>query len=183
MFWRFCWEYFQIIHEGTYTHVVDESVRMNSIPAWFTGSIGVNLAENILFSRSMGSTIDKEDNKIAITEIHEDGLANNVHLSWGQLRQRKGALIQAMKANGVVRDDRIAVCSSNSIDTLLVFLASTALGAIFSSSSTDMGVKGILDRLLQIKPRWLFMVASQERYSSIRVEERVCINLKHRDTC
>jgi acetoacetyl-CoA synthetase len=62
-----------------------------------------------------------------------------------------------MKAHGVVRGDRIAICAANSIDTLLVFLASTALGAIFSSSSTDMGVKGVLDRLLQIKPRWLFM--------------------------
>ncbi|KAJ5391160.1 hypothetical protein N7509_006650 [Penicillium cosmopolitanum] len=155
-FWEFCWKYFQIIHRGTYTAVVDESARMDSVPAWFTG-VKVNFAENVLFSRRLGDTTGKEDTKVAITEIREDGLKEVVHLTWGQLRSRTGLLIQAMKANGVVRGDRIAVCASNSMDTLLVFLASTALGAIFSSSSTDMGVKGVLDRLLQIKPRWLFM--------------------------
>ncbi|KAJ5976332.1 hypothetical protein N7481_010039 [Penicillium waksmanii] len=155
-FWEFCWKYFQIIHEGTYAAVVDESARMDSVPSWFTG-VKVNFAENILFSRRLGDTTAKEDSKVAITEIRENGPKEVVHFTWGQLRSRTGLLIQAMKANGVVRGDRIAVCASNSIDTLLVFLASTALGAIFSSSSTDMGVKGVLDRLLQIKPRWLFM--------------------------
>ncbi|KAJ5125210.1 AMP-dependent synthetase/ligase [Penicillium atrosanguineum] len=155
-FWDFCWKYFQIIHEGSYTQVVDESTRMDGVPEWFSG-IKLNFAENLLFSRSVGDTTGKEDEKIAVTEVREGDVKNVVHLTWGQLRQKTGALLQAMKTGGVVRGDRIAVCSANSIDTLLVLLASTALGAIFSSSSTDMGVKGVLDRLLQIKPRWLFM--------------------------
>ncbi|KAJ5662562.1 AMP-dependent synthetase/ligase [Penicillium maclennaniae] len=155
-FWDFCWKYFQLIHEGSYTQVVDESVRMDGVPEWFSG-IKLNFAENILFSHRAGDTTGKEDEKTAVTEVREGALTNVVHLTWGQLRRKTGALVQAMKAGGVVRGDRIAVCSANSIDTLLVFLASTALGAIFSSSSTDMGVKGVLDRLLQIKPRWLFM--------------------------
>lgn len=129
---------------------------MDSVPSWFAG-VNVNFAENLLFSRYAGDTSGKEDHKIAVTEVREGNAKNAVHLTWGQLRRRTGALAQAMKANGVVRGDRIAVCSANSVDTLLVFLASTALGAMFSSSSTDMGVKGVLDRLLQIKPRWLFM--------------------------
>ncbi|KAJ5679875.1 Acetoacetyl-CoA synthetase [Penicillium macrosclerotiorum] len=155
-FWAFCLENSPLIYEGTYTRVVDESARMDSVPAWFTG-IQLNFAENLLFSRGAGDTTGKEDHKIAVTEVREGDVKNAVHLTWGQLRQRTGALSQAMKANGVARGDRVAVCSANSIDTLLVFLASTAIGAIFSSSSTDMGVKGVLDRLLQIKPRWLFM--------------------------
>ncbi|KAJ5769579.1 Acetoacetyl-CoA synthetase [Penicillium odoratum] len=154
-FWAFCWKYFQIIHEGTYTRIVDESARMDSIPEWFAG-VKLNFAENMLFS-SNGNTIGKEDHKVAVTEVREGANKDAVHLTWGELRKKSGVLIQAMKANGVVRGDRIAVCSANSIDTLLVFVATTALGAIFSSSSTDMGVKGVLDRLLQIKPRFLFM--------------------------
>lgn len=145
-----------MIHEGSYTRVVDESARMDSVPSWFAG-VKLNFAENILFSRREGETTGKEDQKVAVTEIREGDAQNAVHLTWGQLRQRTGALAQAMKANGVTRGDRVAVCSANSIDTLVVFLATTALGAIFSSSSTDMGVKGVLDRLLQIRPQWLFM--------------------------
>ncbi|KAJ5730399.1 AMP-dependent synthetase/ligase [Penicillium malachiteum] len=155
-FWDFCWKYFKIIHEGSYTKIIDESARMDSVPEWFAG-VKINFAENLLFSRSAGDTSGKEDDKIAITEVREGAIKDVVHLTWGELRKKTGALAQAMKASGVVRGDRIAVCSANSIDTLLVFLATTALGAIFSSSSTDMGVKGVLDRLLQIEPRWLFM--------------------------
>ncbi|KAJ5905054.1 Acetoacetyl-CoA synthetase [Penicillium subrubescens] len=155
-FWDFCWKFFPIIHEGSYTRVVDESARMDSVPSWFAG-VKVNFAENLLFTGRAGNTTGKEDSKIAITEVREGDAKNAVHLTWAQLRQRTGALAQAMKANGVARGDRVAVCSANSIDTLVVLLATTALGGIFSSSSTDMGVKGVLDRLLQIKPRWLFM--------------------------
>lgn len=62
-----------------------------------------------------------------------------------------------MHEHGVRRGDRVAVVASNSVDTLCVFLAVTSLGGLFSSSSTDMGTKGVLDRLTQIRPRWLFM--------------------------
>ncbi|KAL2001245.1 hypothetical protein VTN02DRAFT_2070 [Thermoascus thermophilus] len=142
---------------------------MDSIPHWFQGT-RMNFAENILFSSvsvsappgthttpSVVGQVGKEDGKVAVTEIREGGLEGTRDLTWGELRWRTGRLVQAMKTAGVVKGDRIAVVASNSIDTLLVFLATTALGAIFSSSSTDMGVKGVLDRLTQIKPRWLFM--------------------------
>ncbi|OGM45400.1 acetoacetyl-CoA synthase [Aspergillus bombycis] len=155
-FWDFCWKYANLIHEGSYASVVNESARMDSIPHWFSG-IQLNFAENLLFSASGDgrSTTGKEDEKIAVVEVREGTAA--VPLTWKALRSRTGRLMQAMKAHGVKKGDRIAICASNSIDTLLVFLATTALGAIFSSSSTDMGVKGILDRLLQIRPRLLFM--------------------------
>ncbi|GKZ92651.1 putative NRPS-like protein biosynthetic cluster [Aspergillus niger] len=157
-FWDFCWKNFNLIHEGSYTAVFDQSARMDSIPQWFTG-IRLNFAENLLFSASPNgpSTRGKEDAKIAVVEVREGISESHQSLTWGELRTRTGRLLQAMKANGVQKGDRIAVCASNSIDTLLVFLASTALGALFSSSSTEMGVKGILDRLVQIKPRFLFM--------------------------
>jgi acetoacetyl-CoA synthetase len=62
-----------------------------------------------------------------------------------------------MREHGVKKGDRVAIVASNSVDTLKVFLAITALGGLFSSSSTDMGLKGILDRCLQIRPRFIFV--------------------------
>ena len=126
------------------------------MPRWFEG-VRLNFAENLLFSCFAGDTTGKEDIQIAVTEVREGAADQAVHLNWGELRRRTGLLMRAMRENGVAKGDRIAVCSANSIDTLLVFLAATGVGGIFSSSSTDMGVKGILDRMLQIKPRWLFM--------------------------
>ncbi|KKZ64467.1 acetoacetate-CoA ligase [[Emmonsia] crescens] len=158
-FWDFCWHDLKPIHSGSYTTVVDETARMDSVPEWFAGTY-MNFAENMLFASSGSSgvsTVGKEDEKSAVTEVREGGAEGSRNITFGELRRRVGKLSQAMKAAGVKKGDRVAVVASNSIDTLVVFLAVTALGGLFSSSSTDMGVKGILDRLLQIKPQWLFM--------------------------
>ncbi|PYH87664.1 acetyl-CoA synthetase-like protein, partial [Aspergillus ellipticus CBS 707.79] len=158
-FWDFCWKYFPIVHEGTYSHVVDESARIDSNPDWFPG-VRLNFAENLLFSRGAGSTtttVGKEDTKVAVTEVREGAAEPSVDVTWKELRQRTGRFIQAFKAAGVQRGDRVAAVAGNGIDTLLVFLATTALGAIFTSTSTDTGIKGILDRLKQTKPAWVFM--------------------------
>ncbi|KAB8238461.1 acetoacetyl-CoA synthase [Aspergillus alliaceus] len=162
-FWDFCWNYFSIIHEGSYTTVIDESARIDSIPSWFEG-IRLNFAENMLFTSERTPTGDqiittknKEDAKIALTQIREGGSEPAVCITWAELRRKTGRLTQALKAAGVVKGDRVAVVASNSIDTLVVLLATTALGALFSSASTDTGVKGILDRLLQLRPRWVFV--------------------------
>ena len=134
--------------------------RMDQVPKWFQG-VRLNFAENALFSttaesKSSTSTRGKEDTKVALTEVRE-GCSAIQHVTWKELRQKVGRLAFAMKSHGVEKGDRVAVVASNSADTMVVFLAITSLGGLFSSSSTDMGTRGVLDRLTQIKPRWLFM--------------------------
>jgi len=120
--------------------------------------VHLNFVENLLYTRAPGSststrgTIGKEDSKIAVTEVRE-GATEIRHVSWGQLRREVGELASAMKARGVKKGDRVVVVASNSVDTLKVFLAVTWLGGLFSSSSTDMGVQGILQRALQVTPK------------------------------
>lgn len=104
---------------------------MDSIPCWFEG-VQLNFAENLLFSHSSSETAGKEDDKIAILEVREGASDRAVYLTWGELRTRTGQLTQAMKTHGVVKGDRVAVCASNSVDTLLVFLATTVIGGPFS---------------------------------------------------
>lgn len=95
----------------------------------------------------------KEDDKIAVTEIREGKTSETRDLSWGDFRKDAGRIAAAMKARGVREGDRIVLVGANSIEALLVFTATTWLGAIFSSSSTDMGVKGILQRTTQVDPK------------------------------
>lgn len=131
---------------------------MDSVPSWFRG-VRLNLAENILYTRAPDgreSTIGKEDKKVAVTEVRE-GATEIRHVTWGELRKGVGRLASAMRVKGISRGDRVAAVASNCVDTLMVFLATTSLGALFTSSSTDMGVKGIMDRLLQVQPKILFM--------------------------
>lgn len=133
---------------------------MDSIPRWFDGT-RLNFAENILYSASpsnpsLRSTQHKEDAKIALTEIRE-GNTEVRHLTWGELRRRVGLLANALRACGVKKGDRVAVVASTSFDTFITFMAIVSVGGLFSSSSTDMGTKGILERLLQIKPVYVFV--------------------------
>jgi acetoacetyl-CoA synthetase len=118
----------------------------------------MNFAENLLYSRIPGEASDKrgkigkEDGKIAVTEIRE-GYTEVKNVTWGQLRKEVAVLASAMKAHGVTKGDRVVIVASNSVDTLKVFLAVTTLGGLFSSSSTDMGVQGVLQRTLQVTPK------------------------------
>lgn len=102
------------------------------------------------------TTIGKEDNKIALTCLREGGTEKQ-QVTWGELRSQVGLYSQAMREHGVKKGDRIAGIVSNSKEALIVLMATISLGAIHSSTATDMGIKGILDRMLQIEPTYIFM--------------------------
>lgn len=159
-FWDDMWKSSGLIYSGRYTQIVDTSIPMDKVPHWFKGT-HLNFAENVLYSvdpsdHSKTTTFNKEDSKIAVTEVRE-GNTEVRHMTWGEVRRRVGLLSNAMRKSGVRKGDRIAVVASNSFDTFICFMAATSLGALFSSSSTDMGTKGILERLLQIRPKFVFI--------------------------
>ncbi|KAF5613643.1 acetoacetate ligase [Fusarium tjaetaba] len=169
-FWADLWDEARLIHEGTYTQVVDETERMDKIPRWFQG-IKLNFAENILYSAdpkdaSRSITLGKEDDKIALIAAREPTvsektsqpiISGSIEVTWGHLRRRVALTAGALRARGCRRGDRVAAVASNSIDTLVLLLATTAIGSIFSSMSTDLGAPAILDRLGQIQPRLIFV--------------------------
>lgn len=150
-------DYVNLIHTGSYTQVVDASKPIDSIPRWFEG-IELSWVENLLWSRNSGDpqdhqgTTGKEDTKIALTEVRE-GVSETRHVTYGTLRKLVRIYAAALHAGGVRRGDRIVVVGANSVETLVLFLATSWLGAVFSSSSTDMGVQGILQRTVQVNPK------------------------------
>ncbi|KAI1429566.1 hypothetical protein F5Y12DRAFT_796480 [Xylaria sp. FL1777] len=150
-----------LIYSGSYSRVVDESKTIDSIPRWFEG-VHLNWAENLLWTRSSTDPSDhrgkegKEDDKIALTEVRE-GVTELRHVTWATLRRMAGIYADALHTAGVGRGDRVVIVAANSIETLVIFLATTWLGAMFSSSSTDMGVQGILQRTVQVNPKYIFM--------------------------
>ncbi|KAI3323228.1 acetoacetate-CoA ligase [Xylariaceae sp. AK1471] len=160
-FYAEVFKFSNLIHSGTYSRVVDESKPIDSIPRWFEG-VHLNWAENLLWTRSSTDPSDhrskegKEDDKIALTEVRE-GVTELRHVTWLTLRQLCATYAAAFYTAGVRRGDRIVVVGANSVETLVIFLATSWLGAMFSSSSTDMGVQGILQRTVQVNPKYLFM--------------------------
>ncbi|KAI8625399.1 acetoacetate-CoA ligase [Xylariaceae sp. FL1651] len=160
-FYAEVFEFVNLIHTGSYNSVVDESKPVDSIPRWFEG-IHLSWVENLLWTRSSTDAPDhrgkegKEDDKIALTEVRE-GVTEKRNVTWLMLRKLSAAYAAALHTAGVRRGDRIVVVGANSVETLVIWNATSWLGAMFSSSSTDMGVQGILQRTVQINPKYIFM--------------------------
>lgn len=71
-----------------------------------------------------------------------------------QVRRARAGLIRA----GVGRGDRVAGYLPNVPEAIVAFLAAASLGAVWTSCPPEMGARGVLDRLVQVEPKVLFVV-------------------------
>ena len=107
----------------------------------------VNFAENLMRRRGPGD---------AMVFWSEDRIKRR--LSHDQMHDQVSRLAQALAAAGVGPGDRVAAFMPNMPETVVAMLATTALGAVWSSCSPDFGVQGVLDRFGQIAPKVLIAV-------------------------
>jgi len=142
-FWMDVWEYIGIISSVPPDKIL-EGGRMKELPTWFPGA-RLNYAENLLHRR---------DDGVACIAARDFGDVRRY--TFRELREMVRTLAAAMRANGLVKGDRVAAIVSNSIDAVVIALASASLGVIFSSTAPDMGTHGILDRYRQIQPKVIF---------------------------
>ena len=142
-FWDSAWSFFDILHSHPYTQVVDDVSKMPGA-IWFDGT-RLNFAENLL---------RRKDDKTAIVFKGEGQPVRK--LTYNELYSAVVKTAHALKELGVNKGDRIAGFVPNMPESIIAMLATTAIGAIWSSSSPDFGIKGVLDRFSQIEPKVLF---------------------------
>lgn len=94
------------------------------------------------------------DKGAAICYSSENGDLNE--LSWKQLHSAVSHLQAKLIHLGIEKGDCVAAYALNTPETIVAFLASNALGAIWSSCSPDFGVQSVVDRFKQIQPKVLF---------------------------
>ncbi len=143
-FWTSIWEYGEV--KGSRGDVVLEDGDRMPGARWFPGA-RLNFAENLLRQR---------DDSDALVFWGEDRVHNR--LSHGDLYRQVAHFAAALKDMGVEPGDRVAAWMPNLPETIVVMLAATSIGAIFSSASPDFGVQGVLDRFGQIEPKVLVAV-------------------------
>jgi Acyl-coenzyme A synthetases/AMP-(fatty) acid ligases len=71
-----------------------------------------------------------------------------------------------LRAMGVRPGDRVASCMPNIPQTVIAMLATTSIGAVWTSCSPDFGGRGVSDRFGQLSPKVLFCVDSY-RYGGV----------------
>jgi len=111
---------------------------------WFAGS-QLNYAANLLRN-------DGDDT--AIVFVGENGTGRE--LSHTDLRNEVASIAAGLKLAGVDKGDRVAGFLPNCPEAVIAMLATTSIGAIWSSCSPDFGVNGVADRFGQIMPKVLF---------------------------
>ena len=138
---------------------------------WFPGST-LNYAEHALTPGP-----GREDDDIAAVAVVEDGSVDGVGervVTHAELRDLVARARAGLAAAGVGRGDRVVAMVPNSVETLVAFLATASLGAVWSSCSPDFGARAVLDRFAQIEPTVLVAVDGY-RYNgrAFDVRERV----------
>ncbi|TKV61260.1 acetoacetate--CoA ligase [Nakamurella flava] len=145
-FWGTLAEYVDLIWHDRPTAVLPEAVMPGA--HWFPGGT-LNYAEHALRDTGPADTV-------VVIAVAEDG--SEVTLTRSQLRARVGAAQAGLARLGVGAGDRVVALVPNSIEAVVGFLATAALGGVWSSCSPDFGAHAVLDRFTQIEPTVLLAV-------------------------
>ena len=142
-FWEAMWDFADIIASQKAHQVVDDLEKMPGAK-WFPGA-RLNFAENLLRYR---------DDQIALIFNGESQVSKK--MTYAQLYDEVARIAEALRNVGIKPGDRVVGFMPNMPETIVAMLAATSLGATWSSCSPDFGIKGVLDRFGQIKPKVLF---------------------------
>jgi acetoacetyl-CoA synthetase len=139
------WEFGKIKASRKYETVITD---LSTFPgaSWFAGA-RLNFAENLLRFR------DRQDAFIFKGETQE-----SARLTYAELYYSVARLAKSLREAGVSVGDRIAAYMPNVIGTAVAMLATTSLGAVWSSCGTELGPRAVVDRFSQIEPKVLFTV-------------------------
>ncbi|HEY3960636.1 MAG TPA: acetoacetate--CoA ligase [Solirubrobacteraceae bacterium] len=145
-FWAAIWDFFGVRASRPYEQVL--SSRRMPGARWFDGA-ELNYTENMLLR-------DRDPGELAV--LHASELRELGSLTWGELSARVAAVAGGLRALGVQRGDRVVAYMPNIPETLIAFLATASIGAIWSSAAPEFGARSVIDRFAQIEPKVLLAV-------------------------
>jgi len=144
LFWQSIWEFAEIAHSRGYERINEGEQMWGN--RWFVGA-KLNFAENLLRRRDEATAI-----------IHWNEAGKKGRISFAELYRQVAGCAAALRRQGVGPGDRVTAFVTNIPEAVIMMLAATSLGAIWSSCSPDFGQQGVLDRFRQIEPKVLLAV-------------------------
>jgi acetoacetyl-CoA synthetase len=144
-FWAAMWEFAEVKASKRYDQVVDDLKKFPGA-RWFVGA-KLNFAENLLRYR---------DDRLAF--VFRGETLKSAKMTYAELYSTVARLATSLREIGIRPGDRVAAYMPNLMETAIAMLASTSIGAVWSSCATDIGAQAALDRLGQIEPKVLFSV-------------------------
>jgi len=152
-FWQSIWDWFDIESPTPHRAVLEAEVMPGA--RWFSGA-QLNYARQVLRHADAAHAAGHP----AIV-FQNERMAAPVAMPWPELRRQVGCFAARLRDAGVVPGDRVCAYLPNTPHTVVAFLATVSLGAIWSVCSPDMGPVAVLDRFRQIAPKVLLAVDGQ----------------------
>ncbi|AKD57487.1 acetoacetate--CoA ligase [Spirosoma radiotolerans] len=145
-FWESIWQFFDVQSHTPYHQVIFRPNREDMIGvSWFSEAT-LNYAEHIFRHRSpqRPAILFSSERQPAVTS-----------LSWETLERQVAAMAAFLRQQRVGVGDRVVAVLPNGPEAIIAFLATNAIGAVWSSCSPDFGTSGVIDRFQQIEPKLL----------------------------
>ncbi len=161
-FWSAVWEFFDVQADGDPAPVLAATEMPGA--EWFPRA-SLNYAEHVIRGA------DPDETAI----LHCSELRDLDAISWRQLRDRVATCAAGLRAHDVGRGDRVVAYMPNVPETVIAFLATASIGAVWSCCSPDFGAASVLDRFAQIEPSFLFAVDGY-RYGGKDFDRRAVID-------
>ena len=146
-FWQAVWDYCGIEASVPPTAVLGHRAMPGA--DWFPGA-RLNYAQHVLRREQPGQD----------ALLYQSETRPLSGLPWPDLANGVRVLATRLRAMGVRPGDRVASCLPNIPQTVIAMLATTSIGAVWTSCSPDFGWRGVSDRFGQLAPRVLFCVDS-----------------------
>lgn len=149
-FWLKVMDHFKVLREGSDSPACTDHGFDHY--GWFP-KIKLNFAENLL-RHGYGDHADH----IALNALHES--LPKRRLSYRDVVKQTGQLADVLKQFGFKQGDVLGAWMPNIPETVIGMLACTSLGGVFTSTSCDFGVNGVIDRFGQSNPKVLLACAA-----------------------
>ena len=140
-FWSSIWEFFGVKSE--YDAVLASDAMPGAV--WFPGA-RLNLAEHLLGT----------DDGVAV--VSRSQAREPIELTFSELRAQVARARAGLQRLGVEPGDRVVAYLPNIPETLVAFAATASLGAVWASCAPELGVRSVVDRLVQLEPTVLLTV-------------------------
>ena len=158
-FWGAVWDFFEVRAHAPYERVL--ASREMPGAEWFTGA-RLNYAEHM---------VGTGDDLGEVAVVAHSQTRAPLELTFGDLREQVAAARAGLQRLGVGPGDRVVAYLPNIPETLVAFLATASLGAVWATCAPEFGPRAVIDRFGMLEPTVLLAVAGY-RYGEREVDRR-----------
>jgi acetoacetyl-CoA synthetase len=158
-FWGSVWDFFGVRASAPYARVLGS--RQMPGAEWFSGA-RLNYAEHM---------VGTEDDLRRVAVHARSQTRAPVELTFAELREQVAAAREGLKRLGVGPGDRVVAYLPNVPETLIAFLATASLGAVWAACPPEFGPRSVIDRFAMLAPKVLLAVAGY-RYGDRAIDRR-----------